>query len=124
MAKIFLDTNIFIDAIHRAPEKRILDDLEGHVIYTSPLSFHIYCYAFKIEIPNQKIIGQKEKFHIVDFFDDILNKSLEGPTIDLEDNIQLQSATETQCDIFLTNDKKLLKLKYFGKMKILSQIQS
>lgn len=74
----------------------------------------------------------QEQFGIVPLTEHILNKALEGPTNDLEDNIQLHSAAEAQCDIFLTNDKKLLNLKYFGKMnkffpaemKILSQITS
>ncbi len=118
MARIFLDTNIFIDAIHRKPEKQILETLEGNIIYVSTLSFHIYCYSFKIKIPNQKVGLQKGKFQIIDFNSNILDKSLEGPTNDLEDNIQLHSAAEAECDIFLTSDEKLLKLKFFGKMEI------
>lgn len=118
MAKVFLDTNYFIDAIHRRPERQILDRLLGHIPYISTLSFHIYCYAYKIKIPNQKVISQKGKFQLVDFSNDILDKALNGPTKDLEDNIQLHSAAEAECDIFLTNDEKLLDLKFFGKMKL------
>ena len=118
MAKVFLDTNIFIDAIHRAPEKQILEQLVGNIIYVSILSFHIYCYSFKIKIPNEKVVLQTEKFQIVDFSGDILDKALMGPTADLEDNIQLHSAAQADCDIFLTFDEKLLKLKFFGKMEI------
>lgn len=122
MARIFLDTNIFIDAIHRVPEKQILERLEGHILFTSTLSFHVYCYAFKIKIPNEEVALQKEKFQIFDFSKDILNKALEGPTNDLEDNIQLHSAAEADCDIFLTADARLLKLKYFGKTAIKSSL--
>ncbi len=122
MAQVFLDTNIFIDAIHRTPEKEILEKLEGNIIYVSTLSFHIYCYSFKIKIPNKKVILQKEKFQMVDFSLDILDKALEGPTKDLEDNIQLHSAAEADCDIFLTSDEKLLKLKFFGKMELKSSL--
>lgn len=122
MARVFLDTNIFIDAIHRAPEKQILETLEGKVIYVSPLSFHIYCYTFKIKIPNKKVALQKEKFHLSDFSENILEKALEGPTADLEDNIQLHSAAEADCDIFLTSDEKLLKIKFFGKVQILPEL--
>lgn len=118
MAKVFLDTNYFIDAIHRAPEKQILDTLEGNIVCVSTLSFHIYCYTFKIKIPNKKVDLQKEKFHLVDFSENILDKALEGPTSDLEDNIQLHSAAEAEADIFLTNDRGLLDLKFFGKMEI------
>ena len=71
MAKVFLDTNVFIDAIHRQPEKQILDSLLNHVIYISPLSFHIYCYIYKIKVPNKKVLSQKDKFQIVDFSQEI-----------------------------------------------------
>ncbi len=121
MARVFLDTNIFIDAIHRAPEKEIIKALEGNILYASTLSFHIYCYAFKIAIPNKKVELQKEKFQIVDFSKYILDKALECPTTDLEDNVQLHSAAEANCDFFLTEDKKLLNLKFFGKMRVTSQ---
>lgn len=118
MARVFLDTNYFIDTVHRKPEKQILDHLLGHIPFISALSLHIYCYSYKIKIPNLKIISQKEKFQIVDFSSNILEKSLNGPTVDLEDNIQLHSAIESECDIFLTEDKKLLDLKFFGKIKL------
>lgn len=122
MARVFLDTNIFIDAIHRAPEKQILETLEGEVIYVSTLSFHIYCYAFKIKIPNKKVTLQKEKFSPVDLSRSILDKALEGPTTDLEDNIQLHSAAEADCDFFLTSDEKLLEMTFFGKTRIVPSL--
>lgn len=123
MAKVFLDTNIFIDAIHRAPEKQILETLEGYVICVSTLSFHIYCYAFKIKIPNKQVTLQKEKFTIVDLSRNILDKALIGPTRDLEDNIQLHSASQADCDIFLTIDAKLINSKFFGKVQILPNLK-
>lgn len=122
MAKVFLDTNYFIDAVHRKPELQILDQLLGHIPCVSTLSFHIYCYSYKIKIPNQKVISQKQKFQLVDFSGDILDKALTGPTKDLEDNVQLHSAAEAECDLFLTSDEKLLKMKFFGKAEILSAI--
>lgn len=124
MAKVFLDTNYFIDAIHRRPERQILDVLENHIIYISTLSFHIYCYAFKIKIPNYRITAQKEKFHAVEFSEDILEKSLIGPTSDFEDNVQLHSAVNADSDIFMTSDKKLLALKFFGKTQIASSLST
>ena len=91
MARIFLDTNFLIDAIHRKPEQEILTLLENHDIYISSLSFHIYCYIFKIKIPDKRVSEQKDKFNIIDFSDDILEVALSGPTIDFEDNVQLHS---------------------------------
>lgn len=122
MAKVFIDTNYFIDAVHRKPERQILDRLIGHIPYISTLSFHIYCYTYKIKIPNQKVLSQKQKFQLVDFSDNILNKALAGPTKDLEDNIQLHSAVWAECDLFLTSDTKLLSLKFFGKVQITSTL--
>jgi predicted nucleic acid-binding protein len=118
MAKIFLDTNYFIDAIHRKPEKQILESLLNNTVYISSLSFHIYCYIFKIKIPDKKVASQKEKFQVVEFSEDILDRSLTGPSADFEDNVALHSAAEAECDIFLTGDNKLLKLCFFGKSRI------
>lgn len=121
MAKVFLDTNYFIDSIHRKPEKEILESLESHTVYISTLSFHIYCYVFKIKIPDNRILSQKEIFQIVEFSEDILDRSLKGPTNDFEDNVQLHSAAEAEPDYFLTADKKILDMKFFGKIHIISQ---
>lgn len=118
MAKVFLDTNIFIDAIHRHPEKEVLDSLLGATVFISPLSVHIYCYLFKIKIPDQKLSDQLGNFVQVSFTQQVTNHAQNGPTRDFEDNVQLHSAVEAECDIFLTSDKKILSMKYFGKLKI------
>lgn len=122
MAKIFLDTNIFIDAIHRKPEHHILESLEGHTALISPLSVHIYCYSFQVKILETRLHEQLIKFYLVDLDSNILNKSATGPTNDMEDNIQLHSAVDADCDYFLTNDKQLLKMGYFGKTRILNSL--
>ncbi len=122
MATVFLDTNYFIDAIHRKPEKQILNSLRDNIVCTSCLSLHIYCYIYKIKIPDKKVSAQKEKFLLVDFSENILGKALLGPTSDFEDNVQLHSAAYADCDVFLTSDKKLLNLKFFGKTRIVKQL--
>ena len=118
MAKIFLDTNYFIDIIGRNPREEVIKSLLNHSLFISPLSFHIYCYIFKIKIPNESTLEQKDEFQVVEFSEDILNRSLQGPTTDFEDNVQLHSAADADCDVFLTEDKKLMGMKYFGKVKI------
>lgn len=123
MVKVFLDTNYFIDTVHRKPEKQILNHLEGSLIYISTLSFHIYCYIYKIKIPNNKVLAQKAKFQLVDFSENILNRALNGPTEDLEDNVQLHSAAQAECDLFLTNDAELLDLAFFGNTRIIENPQ-
>ncbi len=123
MAKVFLDANYFIDAIHRKPEKEILESLENHTAYISPLSIHIYCYVFKIKTPNDRLLSQKEKFQLVDFSEEITDRAMKGPTQDFEDNVQLHSAVSADCDIFLTEDGKLLDIKFFGKTTIVSKLK-
>lgn len=120
MARVFLDTNCLIDAVERRPEKEILTSLKGHTSIISPLSVATYCYLYKIKVPNRHLSIQLAEFQIVDFSAGVLNRAMVGPTGDLEDNIQLHSAAETDCDFFLTGDKKLLNLKFFGKVQILS----
>lgn len=117
MARIFLDTNYFIGLINRAPEvdTEMLDEHKGFI---SILSCHILFYVNKINVPDVKINSYINDFNIIDLSQDILNKALEGPTADLEDNIQLHSSAKSDCDLFLTGDKKLLNLKFFGKVKI------
>lgn len=120
MANIYLDTNKFIDAISRNTDLR--KKLNGHSIFISPLSVHIFSYLEKIKIPNEKLNSFIDLLTLVPLTSLILAKSLQGPTNDLEDNIQLHSAVEVDCDIFLTNDKKLLKMKFFGKTKIVDAL--
>ena len=118
MANIFLDTNVLVDALGRGSEQKVLVKLENHDVYVSPLSFHIYCYLFKIKIPNKRIFEQKDEFNLVPFSDDIVRLALDGPTADFEDNVQLHSAAFSEADIFLTEDKDLLKMKFFGRMRV------
>lgn len=118
MASIFLDTNLFIDTLIRRPENQILDSLKGNILYVSVLSLHIYCYIYKIKIPNTVLLAQIENFQLVDITSEIASKALSGPTDDFEDNIQLHCAAMAECDTLLTRDKKLLAMKFFGKVKI------
>lgn len=120
MARIFVDANIFIDLVEKR-KKKTLADLDGNKLFISPLSAHILMYVVKKKVPYQRIEVSITHFGIVNFNSDILNKALEGPTDDLEDNVQLHSAAEAECDIFLTEDRGLLNMKFFGKTKISSQ---
>ncbi len=117
MAKVFLDTNYFIGLANRAPEVEtdILNEQKGFI---SALSCHILFYVNKIDVPDTKMNSFISDFNLINLSQDILDKALVGPTKDLEDNIQLHSAIKADCDVFLTNDAKLLKLKFFGKTEI------
>ena len=121
MAKVYLDTNYFIGLANRAPEveTEILDEHQGFI---STLSCHILFYVNKIDVPDAKMNSFISDFNLIDLSQNILVKALQGPTEDLEDNIQLLSATESERDIFLTKDQKLLKIKFYGKTRIASEI--
>lgn len=121
MAKIFIDANVFIDLVEKRSQLNI-DDLDNHDLFISALSVHILIYITKKKVPYPFLSEIIKRFLIVDFNSDIVNKALQNPTADLEDNIQLHSATEADCDIFLTSDAKLLKLKFFGKTEIKSSL--
>ena len=116
MAKVFLDANKVLDIALQRP--LVKEEIDGHEVFISPLSIHILCYVGKIKIPDKTVSQFKNEYHIVDLTDAILEKALSGPTPDLEDNIQLHSCAEEDCDYFLTNDEKLLRMKFFGKTKI------
>jgi len=120
MAKVFLDSNFLFDLTERDVEKK--KQLDGHQPFLSALSYHILFYTYGYRVPQKEIIQYKDEFCIVDFSDKILGLALQGPTKDLEDNIQLHSAAEAECNYFVTSDKKLLKMKFFGKTKIADQI--
>ena len=120
MAKIFLDTNILIDLYDRNP--KIAKLISGHTNYISPLSCHILCYVNKVNIPSPKLSILLSGLSIVELTRKIVSRAIEGPTDDIEDNIQLHSAADSSCDYFLTNDKLLLKMKFFGQLKILDTL--
>ena len=122
MARVFLDANYFIDVIFRDPTKGGAFAIGNHKLLISVLSIHIYCYSIKIKVPNKYIETQIAKFALIDMSEAIVNSALLGPTSDFEDNIQLHSAVEAECDYFLTSDKKLLAMKFFGKAKIVSSL--
>lgn len=122
MARVFLDTNLYIDVIKRAKEK--WEHLRANLLFISPLSIHILFYTSKLKVPDQEVDDLHEQFGIVPLSKNILSLALLGPTADLEDNIQLHSAAEADCDYFLTSDKNLLAMKFFGKVKILGKLAS
>ena len=119
MAKVFLDANVFIDLIEKRKPISI-EELSLHTLYLSPLSVHIMIYLYKYKIPDERLANIDRFFKLVPFNTRLIVQALDGPTANLEDNIQLHSAAEAECDTFLTGDDQLLKMKFFGKVKILS----
>lgn len=123
MAKVFFDANFFITVMEQR-KPITLDDFISDTLFVSPLSINILTYLYKYKIPSPKLISFIDNFNLVNIDNKIVYQALSGPTTDFEDNIQLHSASEADCDIFLTEDKKLLNLKFFGKAKITAEIKS
>lgn len=118
MAKVFLDVNVIIDMLEE--RKHIsLAIIQKHEVYLSPLSIHIFSYVEKKTMPYSPLSEFLQNNNLVDLTESLTNKALIGPTNDFEDNVQLHSAAEVDCDIFLTSDKDLLDMKFFGKTQIL-----
>ena len=86
MARVFLDTNYFIDIAQRNPG--VGKAVDGQEIVISSLSVHILAYINKINIPNVALTRLVNQVQVVDFDKKVLNLALRGPTKDLEDNIQ------------------------------------
>jgi predicted nucleic acid-binding protein len=119
MASLFLDTNCLIDIIeNRDPSLRAR--VEPHTVSISVLSLPILVYVGKYKIPHEKLQLIGKYFHLAPLSTQVATQSLSGPTSDYEDNIQLYTAVANKCELFLTRDKGLLKLKKFEFLKIFS----
>ncbi len=117
MAKVFLDANIFIDLMEdRDPS--LANRLDGSELLVSVLSIEIWAYIYKVPMPNSNLTDLSDTFNFIDYLSSTAKKSFLGPTSDFEDNVQLHSASDSGCTVFLTKDSKLLKLGYFGKVRI------
>lgn len=121
MAKIYLDTNYFIDLVE-GRRKVYLDQFQSQILYLSPLSVHIYIYLYKLKIPSKKLEKLLRYFVLIPLDEKITINSLKGPTEDFEDNLQLHSAAAEECDYFLTNDARLLSFRFFGKVQITNSL--
>ncbi len=121
MEKVFLDTNIFIDLVENR-NNELRQFTTDSTLYISVVTLNIWVYAYKHVVPNSKFDFIFETYNIVSSNGNIARKASMGPTNDFEDNVQLHSAIEENCDLFVTKDKGLLKLGYFGKMRISDHI--
>ncbi|HNQ16708.1 MAG TPA: hypothetical protein PKJ26_00830 [Candidatus Woesebacteria bacterium] len=108
MAKLFLDANCLIDLIENRDET-LAQQLTGHQLVISALSIHILCYVGKHTMPSNLLDQALSYFTTVSMNQEIATKSLQGPTPDFEDNVQLHSALFSQCEYFVSRDTKLLQ---------------
>lgn len=119
MVKVFLDANILVDILEKR-RNLSLDKFDEQEMYASTLSVHILFYVGNRKVASHLVSEMLLDLNLVNFTNNTTQKALLGPTNDFEDNVQLHSAADAECDIFLTEDKKLLDMKFFGKTRITS----
>lgn len=117
MAKVFLDSNAFIGLIEKRGDLDI-SLFTSDTLYVSVESLTVWLCLYKHKIPGEAHLKLFSQFNFVDSTSDIAKRSFQGPTNDFEDNSKLHSAVAADCDVFFTLDKGLLKLGYFGKLRI------
>lgn len=122
MAKIFLDANCLIDVFGRRDET-LATLLNPHQLNISALSLHIFAYVEKLHMPTSLLSQISSLVHVVNLTGVIVNHSAQGPTPDFEDNIQLQSAVAVGCQYFLTRENRLLKMKQWRGVSLISPEQ-
>ncbi|KIM07885.1 MAG: hypothetical protein KU29_05865 [Sulfurovum sp. FS06-10] len=134
--KIFLDANICLDLLDskRATSSVSIewymqhkDDASISFYFSSDfITTFYYILTEKRKYRASEVIATIEalSFEIIPFylahndFIDAKNDFLDEVFNDFEDLMVLNSAVRCGCDSFITNDKKLLELREFKKMKV------
>lgn len=126
MATILIDANIFVDMLdkRRGMSEDMVKKMAGHTLCLSPLSIHIACYVGKRKIPDKRVYSLTRLFKIVPLGEEVYLGALAGPTADFEDNVQLMSGTEAECDYFMTKDRALLTLGAYAGMVMIEGIEN
>jgi len=135
---IFLDANICLDLLDstRGNAKDTIEwylqnlDNKEYLFYFSAdfITTFYYILSERKKIENQKVVSAIEslskeikpifitKQDYLNAIDDFNNNKFN----DFEDLIILNSALNSNCNIFVTNDANLLKLKKFNKLDIIN----
>ena len=131
--KIYLDTSPFIYLLEKNPEfyenvKQFFLDCfkDENELYTSTVTIEEYC-IIPYRNNNQKIISdfykliQDMDIKIIDVDSQVADKAAriraEYKSFKGMDSLQLATACETKCEVFLTNDKQL---RQFTKIKVIT----
>ncbi len=122
MAKLFLDANCLIDLLENRDET-LAQQLTGHQLIISSLSIHTLCYVGKYTMPSNLLDQALSYFTVVSMNQELATKSLQGPTPDFEDNVQLHSALFSQCEYFVSRDEKLIISTDWQLVPVIKPIQ-
>lgn len=119
MVKYFLDTNFFMRSYEGTHLEALAKIAEAERCI-SALTIHITCYVHSISIPDKTLSKHLTFFTVLAINKQIISASLDGPTSDYEDNVQLNTAAYNNIPTFITLDTKLLKLKKYQNTAIIS----
>ena len=123
MKRLFIDANIFIDAIDNSRKfstssiafmDRVFDTIEQYQLYTSCDLITTIYYITKKNVDSQSALDQIKRISqiitIIEFGNKEVNEAIElmqknKKYVDLEDTIQYVMARKERCDYIITNDK-------------------
>ena len=124
MVKVFVDTNILIDFLNSSRGGHgvaldlfniILSNKAEAAITTQSILDAAYVCAKEDGFNNEKfretvtmLVG-RTNIGFIDSFD--IREAFGNPDPDIEDNAQISFAYNQVCDVFLTNDRKILSRK-------------
>ena len=116
MKRVFLDTNILMDAIefrkHGAEANMLLDLSRAHYIQTCAAVISFATLAYLLRHYNKERIHQvfenlTDAIEILPMNDKQFFESMSfGPVRDFEDMLQYQCAKANNCDLIITNNGK------------------
>jgi len=116
--KIYIDTNIFLNAILNRDNnisKKVLsflDDRGFDIILNDISIINIHYYVqkdYNFDIAKQYIQTLLDEYTIISATDRLLSLALNSNFKDFEDAVQYFCAKEYQSDLIITNDKKGFK---------------
>ena len=116
MKRIFLDTNILMDAIefrkHGAEANMLLDLSRVHYIQTCAAVMSFATLAYLLRHYNKERIHQifenlRDAIEILPMNDKQFYEAMSfGPVHDFEDMLQYQCAKANDCDVIITNNSR------------------
>ncbi len=123
MKRLFIDANIFIDAIDQSRKfsassiafmDKVFDTIEQYQLYTSCDLITTIYYITRKNLDNQSALDQIKRISqiitIIEFGNEEVNEAIglmqkNKKYVDLEDTIQYVMARKERCDYIITNDK-------------------
>jgi len=132
--KVFLDTNILLDVLSEErpgfEEALLILNIESLTIYAVADSIYTCKYVMRKEDNIDTLESLESMFEIVNIQDTKASTIAEAIEVckiknlsDLEDIAKLVTAIDLECDVFISNDKNLIKENPFENLAILKPFE-